>query len=334
MTDEKLLLALAVHRAFSLRSHEKERLFHAAASPGALERMSIDDVSIAVGRPLRISAWNPSVAVRSAERDALLCERLGISVVPHWSAAYPAMLRECWDSPFLVFIRGLPADGDSPSAAIVGTRRPDNRGLSAALRFARECTACGIPVVSGLASGIDAAAHRGAIVDDGTTVAVLGCGIDTVYPAANRGLAERILSAGGALLSEYPPGTPPLRHHFPIRNRIIAALSRWTIIVQAPVRSGALITAEYALDSGRELLVHAAGCAAGSVNAGSRVLAEDGACAVESAGELLGADRAAYPGSAPAPIHDRDASVGDVASLLARRLNRELDLFEPEPAYG
>ncbi len=334
MSDGTLLLALAVHRAFSLRSGEKERLFHAAGSTDVLERMSIDDVSVAVGRPLRLAAWSPGIAVRDAERDALLCERLDISVVPQWSTDYPAMLREGWDPPFVVFIRGSLASGDIPSVATVGTRRPDNPGLTAAFEFACDCAASGIPVVSGLAGGIDAAAHRGAIAGGGRTVGVLGCGIDTVYPAGNRRLAERILSAAGALMSEYPPGTPPLRHHFPIRNRIIAALARWVVIVQAPERSGALITAEYALDSGRELLVHTAGCTAGSVNGGSRALAEAGANAVSAAGELLGSDRRIYSGSTQPRTGADDASVGDVASLLARRLNRELDLFEPEPTYG
>lgn len=334
MTDDTLLLALAVHRAFGLRCAEKERLFHYAENSGTLERMSLDDVSIAVGRPLRFSFWTPAVAVRDAERDALLCERLGISVVPQWSTDYPPTLRESWDPPFVVFLRGILPAGENPSVAVVGTRHPDNAGLTAASEFAADCAACGIPVVSGLAGGIDAAAHRGTIAGGGQTVAVLGCGIDTVYPAANRRLAERLLSASGGLISEYPPGTPPLRHHFPIRNRIIAALSRWVVIVQAPERSGALITAEYALDGGRELLVHTAGCRAGAASAGSRALAEDGACAVSAAGELLGTDRRIYPGLARSTGSVEGADSGEISTLLARRLNRELDLFEPEPTYG
>ncbi len=141
-----------------------------------------------------------------------------------------------------------------PCIAVVGARAATAYGLRVARELARELAGQGFAVVSGLALGVDAAAHEGALEAGGATVAVFASGLDRVHPARHRGLAERIVAAGGTLVSEFPPGTPPLRGHFPRRNRLISGLSRAVVVVEARLRSGSLITARHALDQGREVL--------------------------------------------------------------------------------
>ncbi|NNM67693.1 MAG: DNA-protecting protein DprA, partial [Spirochaetales bacterium] len=171
-------------------------------------------------------------------------------------------------------------------AAIVGTRTPSEEGKAAAWNLGVELGRLGVVVVSGLARGIDAAAHRGAVESGGLTVAVLGQGIDWVFPAGNRNLARQIVAGGGCLLSEYGPGTPALAYHFPARNRLVSGLCRTVVVVEAPKNSGALITADLGLDQGRDVVVHQVGLETVRGD-GTRSLAEQGACVIGSAQDLL-----------------------------------------------
>jgi DNA processing protein len=168
-------------------------------------------------------------------------------------------------------------------AAVVGTRKPHGAALNAAFDLGRGLGAQGISVVSGLALGIDAMAHRGNLEGGARTYAVLGSGVDEIYPSSNRPLARKILEGGGGILSEYPPGTGPKKWHFPARNRIISAIARGTLIVEAPAASGALITARFALEQGRDLWVSSAGMG----SEGIARLAEDGAKIISSASDIL-----------------------------------------------
>jgi DNA processing protein len=164
---------------------------------------------------------------------------------------YPELLRHLADPPLGLFVRGaLPA---ARMVAIVGSRRATGYGRQVARMLGEEMGRAGVGVVSGMAIGIDTAAHEGALAGHGSTVAVWGTGPDQVYPNENRRLAEEI-AGHGALVTEYPPGTPPRRHHFPERNRIIAGMARAVVIVEAAARSGALITARLAIEEGREVL--------------------------------------------------------------------------------
>jgi DNA processing protein len=235
-----------------------------------------------LGRPLKRFAAMDKLRV-SAERDAEAARRLGIRWVSLASAAYPPLLREIYDPPVVLFYRGALPDGDKPMAAIVGTRRPHGAPARAAFDIGRGLGAQGISVVSGLALGIDAMAHRGNLEGGGRTYAVLGSGADEIYPSSNRPLARRILEAGGGILSEYPPGTGPQKWHFPARNRIISAMARGTLIVEAPAASGALITARFALEQGRDLWVASAGLAF----EGTARLSEEGAKTICSASDIL-----------------------------------------------
>ena len=174
-------------------------------------------------------------------------------IVSMGRSGYPALLRELHDPPPRLYFRGGPAELlDLPAVAIVGARSCSPYGAQVARELARELGAAGVVVVSGLARGVDGEAHRGALAAGGLTVAVLGCGIDRDYPRAHAQLAGRIAESG-AVVSEYPPGIEPSPWRFPARNRIVAGLARATVVVEARERSGALITADFALELGRDV---------------------------------------------------------------------------------
>ncbi len=171
------------------------------------------------------------------------------------SSPYCKRLREIPQTPKKLYVIGNSALLGLLSIAVVGTRRPSPYGVRASFTFGRDLASHGFVVVSGLAKGIDTAAHQGAIAAGGMTVAVLGHGLDVIYPARNAGLAHEIVEKGGCLVSEYPPGTPPLPGHFPARNRLISGLALGTLVVEAARKSGSLITASHALDQGRDVFV-------------------------------------------------------------------------------
>ncbi len=194
--------------------------------------------------------------------------------------SFPAALREFEDHPFGIYIRGaLPPLANA--LAIVGTRRATPDGKNIARRFARELAHAGFPIVSGLAFGIDAAAHEGCLEAGGVTVAVLAGGLHDIYPRLNAQLAEKILEAGGAIISEYPPGEPPHQRRFLERNRLISGLSRGVVIIEAPKGSGSLATARRALDQNRDVFV-VPGSVAHPNFAGSHALIRQGAELVTS----------------------------------------------------
>lgn len=179
---------------------------------------------------------------------------IGARAIPVDDADYPEQLRRTYSPPLVIFVRGSLAALGRTGCTIVGTRQPTAYGTRMTHAIVRSLADQDIAVISGLAYGIDGDAHRAALANGRPTIAVLGNSIDTVYPTAHRQLAEDMLAAQGAIISEYPPGLPTQRHFFPQRNRILAGLSAVTIIVEAGRRSGALITAKMALDEGREVM--------------------------------------------------------------------------------
>lgn len=198
---------------------------------------------------------------------------------------YPLRLAEIYDPPLALFVRGDLREADERSVAIVGTRKATPYGIRTAERLARELAARGVTVVSGLAAGIDAAAHQGAIDAGGRTIAVLGCGVDTVYPAHHADLMHRVIQ-NGAVVSQFPMGMKPLKGNFPYRNRIISGMTLGTIVVQAPESSGALITAHTALEQGREIFA-VPGEVGNRNSAGPHKLIRQGAKLVETADDVL-----------------------------------------------
>jgi len=177
---------------------------------------------------------------------------LGVQIFCVDDAEYPARLREISSPPPFLFVRGkMPLL--HKAIGVVGTRGMTDYGRMATEKLVGDLTRNGFTIVSGLALGVDACAHAVTLKNKGPTVAVLGCGLDCTYPVENIGLSERILQNGGAIVSEHPFGTPALRHHFPLRNRIVSGLSKGVLIIEGGVKSGALITARYALEQGREV---------------------------------------------------------------------------------
>ncbi|MDD5210267.1 MAG: DNA-processing protein DprA [Elusimicrobiales bacterium] len=186
------------------------------------------------------------------DQELLAAEKAGVTVLTVLDEAYPELLKKIYDPPLVIYVRG---DLKSvPAAAIVGTRKATPYGLRTAARLAGELAASGVAVASGLARGIDTAAHQAAVEAGGVTWAALGTGLNDIYPWENKKLANRIVEAGGALISEFPMDKGPLPANFPRRNRIISGLSLATVVVEGGFESGALITAKFALDQGREVL--------------------------------------------------------------------------------
>ena len=186
------------------------------------------------------------------EKDHALCQKFGARVVTFLDEEYPSALLNISDPPAVLYVRGkFPRKMDC-AVGIVGARRASLYGLRIAERFAVELAELGIPIISGLARGVDAAAHQGALRANGDTVAVLGCGLDIIYPPENRDLYHEIREKG-CLISEFPFGYPPLSLNFPRRNRIVSGLSLGIVVVEANIKSGALITAGFALEQGREV---------------------------------------------------------------------------------
>ncbi|MDI9475943.1 MAG: DNA-processing protein DprA [Natronincolaceae bacterium] len=165
---------------------------------------------------------------------------------------YPHKLKNIYDPPYVIYIKGSKIDFDVPLISIVGTRRATPYGRWAARQFAKELAKWNVGIISGLALGIDTCSHIGALEGNGYTIGVLGCGLDQYYPASNRSLTDKIFE-NGCIISEYRSGTPPLKHHFPARNRIVSGLSDGVVVIEAPERSGALITVDFALDQGKDV---------------------------------------------------------------------------------
>lgn len=180
-------------------------------------------------------------------------EKIGAGYMTLYDKKYPRLLKEIPDCPAILYIKGEIEALDEPSIAIVGSRKYTNYGKNVAQKLTHACVDAGLAIVSGLALGVDAIVHQTAIDNEGITVGVLGCGIDKIYPTANYSLANEIIKKHGAVISEFSPGTPPLKHYFPARNRIIAGLSMGTLVIEAAEESGALITALEALDYNREV---------------------------------------------------------------------------------
>ena len=223
------------------------------------------------------------------------CQDKGIHILTFRDAAYPNRLRNIPDPPMVLYYKGtLPIFDELPVIGVVGTRRASAYGLTAAKRLGYQIASCGGCVVSGMATGIDGVAMKGALTAGGKVVGVLGCGADVVYPASNRWLyadAEKY----GCLLTEFPPGTPPFGRNFPRRNRIISGLSCGVLVVEAPEKSGALITARLSADQGRDVFVVPANIDVESAM-GSNALLRDGAIPVSSGWDILSEYRHQFPG--------------------------------------
>jgi DNA processing protein len=302
---------LAVHRAPRIGAQRFRKLLSGfggaanviAAGPEALRAAGLPPASI---NYLQNPDW------QAVEDDLRWLQEPDNYLIRYTDLAYPPLLKQIVDPPMLLFVHGDTDYLAQPQIAIVGSRNPTHAGQRLAQEFAAHLASFGITITSGLASGIDAAAHRGALDANGSTLAVTGTGLDRVYPARHRDLAHQI-ARNGALLSEFPPGTAPLPGNFPRRNRIISGLSLGTLVVEAAVRSGSLITARSALEQGREVFA-IPGSIHNPLVRGCHALIREGAKLVETGDHIL--EELASQLSVAAPGH----SVGNTPSAPAGQL--------------
>ena len=280
------------------------------------------------GLTARLRAEDPELL----ERASLLLDRArelrtraagdGIDVVAWDDPRIPAALSAIGDMPPALWYRGDLTCLDGVAIAIVGSRAASHVSLETAGRIAADLAGRGVVVVSGLARGVDSAAHRGAL-RTGRTIAVLGSGLDRVYPAEHAPLA-RDIARSGLVISEYPPGTPALPFHFPMRNRLISGLSRAVVVIEAHEKSGSLITASCALEQGRDVMAVPGNVLTGR-NRGGHALIRDGAKIVECADDILG-----ELGLGPAPASGRmDDATADASAVSADPVLRRMDAGQP-----
>jgi len=261
------------------------------------------------GRAAYARIFPAGLADRLAAARAGICpatcweEVRGMQLLLLGDPGYPPRLAAISDPPFVLYCRGLPLLADAPTVAVVGSRRSTAYGLAVAEALGRDLARAGVWVVSGLARGVDSAAHRGALEAGGRTLAVLGSGLDRLYPPEARALAREI-ARHGTLLSEFPPATEPLPGNFPARNRIISGLSQAVVVVEGDLRSGALITADLAAEQGREVMA-VPGPVTSEASRGPHSLLRDGAALVESAADVL-----EVLGVAPVPALARTDRLG------------------------
>ena len=286
--------------------------------------------ALLAGRSHAADVTARSVRSRAAAAIARAGKR-GITPILWSDAAYPPMLAAIIDPPPVLWLRGCVSALDRPAVAIVGSRAGSPYALSVAERLAADLAAHGLAVVSGLARGVDSAAHRGALAASGTTIAVFGSGADVVYPSEHEGLAHEIAERG-AVVSELQPGTRPLPLFFPMRNRIISGLSRAVVVIEAGEKSGSLITARLALEQGRDVLAVPGNVLSGR-NRGGHALLKDGAKIVETADDILEElGFAAAP--APAPGGRRAVSADPVVACLTPGEACDLDAIVERSGFS
>ena len=314
---------LAISRVPYIGPARIERLLQTFGSLSTAWSAPVEELRVA----LESRALTELLAARSridpvVELDRL--GRLGIRAVYPGHPSYPPLLAEISGRPSLLYVRGELVARDDTAVAIVGTRRATPYGRQAAERIAAELAEAGVTVVSGLARGVDAAAHRAAVDVGGRTIAVLGSGPDVIYPAEHRRLAEQILESG-AILSEFPPGAKPDAQNFPARNRIVSGMTLGTLIVEAPARSGALITASFAADQGREVFVVPGSIFAESAE-GTNALLRDGARLVRNGIDILedlglGVGRNPVATQSQIPLEENELRLYDALRNEARHID-------------
>lgn len=253
-----------------------------------------EEVLLTEGITRRQAEFLKNKDLSAADRILAECQRLNIRILTLQDAAYPGRLKNIYDPPCLLYVQGrLPVFDEEVAVAVVGTRDCTPYGIMCAEKLGYGLTRGGAVVVTGLARGIDSAATRGALRAGGVTVAVVGNGLDVQYPPESRYLYEDV-AAAGAILSEYPPGTEPFGWHFPVRNRILSGLSVATLVVEAPARSGALITAETALEQGRDVFA-VPGPIDAPISVGCNRLIRDGGGLAAEAWDILREYEARFP---------------------------------------
>lgn len=285
-SDEKFYLA-ALARCPGIGSRWLQKLCQSFASPRQVWHASAEELVFRGQLPGRLADKLARFSRSESESPARLqeaCQRVHARLCSFYDSAYPSILKEIFDPPMVLYYQGT-LQPETDRVAMVGSRKFTPYGEGIALEFGERLAAAGLTIASGAARGIDTSAHRGAL-KSGRTVAVLGCGVDVIYPSENRRLLREIASSGGAVLSEYGPGIQPLPAFFPARNRIISGLSQGTLVVEAARRSGSLITAEMALAEGRDVFAVPGSIYSGT-SQGCNHLIQQGAKLVQTPADIL-----------------------------------------------
>jgi len=285
MTDEKIFdIALSYDQ--SITSIEKVLFYDKYQSSEKILGLNKNVIKNILGRRWSGRSFNPDELLKKAEKSLPYINKTGIKVVKYCDNDYPEILKKIPDLPFLLYVKGNLNFNYDKSIAVVGTREPDENGINRTINYTSELVKNSFIIISGLAEGVDTAAHKTTVENKGKTIAVIGCGIDRIYPAANKDLVKKIIEKNGALISEYPPGIIPNKWNFPKRNRIIAGLSQAVLITQSPEKSGTLITANLTVIYDRKLFVINSDCFSYK-DSGNKNLIFLGAIAVKSPEELI-----------------------------------------------
>lgn len=327
-----LLYWLWFHLLTCLTVSQKRALLEYFHDPEQLYRATESAYRTAVQLPEEGYTALSNKELKNARALAAECSQKRIGIVTIGDSGYPARLRQIPDAPLVLYYRGrLPNWEAYPAIGIVGTRKASGYGLQIAEKMGAQIAACGGMVVSGAADGIDSAAMKQALLQGGPVVGILGFGADVVYPASNRKLFAQ-LEEKGCLISEYPPGTPGYKWNFPQRNRLISGISHGVLVVEAPERSGALITARHAMEQGREVFV-VPGNINSDTSAGSNNLLREGAMAVFEGYDILREYASRFPGqirkAEPKEIPHIPEKVEDVPTKPAKKPidNREVTQY-------
>jgi DNA processing protein len=323
---------LALRRARGVGPRTCRLLIEKFGSPEKIFQLKADEIA-AAGVP-RNTARSIAEFRDFEPLEKELCElpSIGARMIKWTDDDYPPNLRHIADSPPYLFVRGDAAMTDAACIAVVGARAASDIGRRMAQRLGLELAAKGFTVVSGLARGIDAEAHQGALDAHGKTIAVMGCGVDVIYPPEHRKLAEAIIAGGGALISELPIGTPPLAENFPTRNRILSGLCLGVVIVEAAEKSGSLITARMALEQDRQVFAVPGSPLTGKTRGSNRLL-KDGARLVECVEDVieeLAPQMAGARRPEPAATRMPDAVEASI-STVARPLAESISAIKLEP---
>ena len=277
----------------------------------------VEGVGQAVAESIR--GWEKSF---SLAEELKKIEKLGLQVVDVEDPAYPSLLREIHDPPMVLYYRGTLDAVRGAAIGVVGTREATGYGIELAKKLGYQLAYAGVRVISGLARGIDTAAHQGALAAKGRTAAVLGCSMDQVYPAENQALAEKMEESGGCVMSEFCLGTPPDRQTFPMRNRIVSGLSKGLLVVEAARASGAMITAKQALEQGRQVFA-VPGRIDHPQSGGCHQLLKEGARLVESVEDVLAEFEFLLPPAEMPTPNPPQGDLGEQEKRVLQALARE-----------
>jgi len=282
---ESIIYWLALHYLPGLGHRRSKKLLDFFGEPKGLFSASQKTMQELGLKAETIQAILSKKWIKEAEEELKKIKTMGVEIITYSDQRYPVLLKQIADPPPFIYLKGEAQLLNTPSIAIVGARRASFYGSKTATNLATNLAELGITVVSGLARGIDAAAHQGALQAGGNTIAVLGCGLDIVYPLENKKLYAEIKKQG-AIISEFPLGTPPLSQNFPVRNRLISGLSLGVVVVEAAFRSGSLITARLALEQGKEVFA-VPGSISSFYSKGTHALIKQGAKLVENVMDIV-----------------------------------------------